>query len=355
MDITNIIRPEIKAMKAYPVPSSEGYIKLDAMENPYTYSDELIAELSKALAQAPLNRYPDPNGHGLKDDLREAFDIPQNAHIILGNGSDELITIIMQAIAKPDAVVLSVEPSFVMYKINALFSKVRYVGVPLNEDFSLNLENTLAAIKKEQPSVVFIAYPNNPTGPRFEREDVLKIIEAAPGLVVVDEAYQAFASDSFMDLAGSLPNLVVLRTLSKVGFAGIRVGYGAGCPEIISELDKVRPPYNMNQLSITVAKFALHYKQSFEEQAKKIMDERERMRTALKAYDQITLFASEANFLTVRVPNAPALFEALKNNMILVKLLHGVHPLLDHCLRFTVGKPEENQAVLDVISQFFES
>jgi histidinol-phosphate aminotransferase len=347
------VRPEILAIGAYHVADATGYIKLDAMESPYRLPAPLAAELGRRLADVAINRYPDPSGAGLKDELKRAFGIPEAAQVLLGNGSDEIITLISQALARPGASVVAPEPSFVMYKMNALFSGLDYVGVPLTADFRLDLPAMLDAIAAHQPAVVYLAYPNNPTGNRFERAEVEAIIEAAPGLVVVDEAYQAFADDSFMGLAGSVDNLLVMRTLSKLGLAGIRLGYAAGSPAWIAELDKVRPPYNVNVLTLAAARFALEHRAVFDEQAATLRAERATLAEALAGCAGVTVFPSEANFVTARVPDAPALFAALKQRGILIKTLHGSHPLLDHCLRFTVGSPDENRAVLAVLNDYF--
>ncbi|UTH76326.1 histidinol-phosphate transaminase [Chromobacterium sp. IIBBL 290-4] len=348
-----LIRPEVAAIGAYHVADAQGFIKLDAMENPWPLPIDLQHELAGELAQVALNRYPDANGGGLKDDLRAAFAIPAAADIVLGNGSDELITLVTQALARPGAKLLALEPSFVMYKMNALFSGLQYVAVPLREDFTLDLSATLAAIEREQPAVVFVSYPNNPTGPRYARDEVMAICRAAPGLVVVDEAYQSFASDSFMDLSGELDNLLVMRTLSKLGLAGIRLGYAAASPAWIEQLNKVRPPYNVNVLTLAAAKFALKHLEVFNRQAAELRAERGRLFDALAAVPALTVFPSEANFLTVRAPDAPALYQHLKASGILIKQLHGSHPLLANCLRLTVGSPDENAALLSAIQRFF--
>lgn len=340
------VRPDIAALGAYHVADASGYIKLDAMENPFPLPLALQAELGEQLAKAALNRYPDPHGGGLKDQLRDAFAIPAEASILLGNGSDEIITLIAQTLAKPGATMLSAEPSFVMYRMNAVFSRLNYVGVPLKAGFSLDLPAMLAAIEAHQPAVVFVAYPNNPTGPLFARADVEAILAAAPGLVVVDEAYTAFASDSFMPLAGQHPKLVVMRTLSKLGLAGIRLGYAAGPACWIAEFDKVRPPYNINVLTQTAARFALAYKAVFDEQAALLCAERHRLALALAELGGVTVYPSEANFLLVRVPDAARTLANLKAAGILIKSLHGAHPLLNQCLRFTVGAPTENDRVI---------
>ncbi|WP_028447682.1 histidinol-phosphate transaminase [Chitinimonas koreensis] len=340
------VRPEIAALAAYHVADARGLVKLDAMENPFPLPEALRAELGQRLAAAALNRYPDPHGGELPQRLRAAFAIPDAAALLLGNGSDEIITLVCQALARPGATLLAAEPSFVMYRMNAVFSRLNYVGVPLRPDFSLDTPAMLAAIDAHRPAVVFLAYPNNPTGPRFARDEVKAVLDAAPGLVVVDEAYTAFAEDSFMDLAGTHPRLLVMRTLSKLGLAGIRLGYAAGPADWIAELDKVRPPYNVNVLTQAAALFALDHLAVFEAQAAVLRQERARLHAALAALPGVTAFASEANFVLARLPDAPRAFAALKAAGVLIKSLHGGHPLLNHCLRFTVGTPAENDRVI---------
>ncbi|OSI07728.1 histidinol-phosphate aminotransferase [Neisseria animaloris] len=355
--LSDFIRPEIQAMTAYRVADPpEGFIKLDAMESPYhpfAGAPELAGEWQRLLAEAPIHLYPNPATSGLQDALRQAFHIPQEAKIALGNGSDELIQLLTMLVAKPKATMLAVEPSFVMYKHNARLFGMHYVGVPLNEDFTLNMPVLLEAIEWHNPALVFIAYPNNPTGVCFKREEVEAVIDAAKGIVVVDEAYGAFSRDSFLPQAGSIENLVVMRTVSKIGFAGLRIGYASGCAVVIDELAKIVPPYNMNQLSLATAKFALQHAERIEKTTAKLKDERERMFAELSAIGRLKAFPSDANFITVRVPDAQELFDTLKENKILIKNLHGVHPLLDQCVRITVGSPEENDAVLKVIRALY--
>lgn len=350
--LPEMIRDDIRALTAYAVADvPENFIKLDAMELPYRFPAALLAELSAELAVAKVNYYPNPATCGLQAALRQTFAIPDAAQIALGNGSDELIQLLTMLMAKPGSVVLGVEPSFVMYRHNATLYGMKYVGVPLNEDFTLNLPAILAAIREHQPSLIFLAYPNNPTGVPFRREDIQAVIDAAPGVVVVDEAYGAFSGDSFLPQAGSIDNLVVLRTLSKVGFAGLRIGYASGSLVVMNELAKIVPPYNMNQLSLMAAKFALRHFDWILEKITLLKTERARLSDALRALPHTTVFPSEANFVTARVPDAAGVFDTLKANGILIKKLDGVHPLLSGCLRFTVGTPEQNRAVLDVLQQ----
>ena len=356
-DTANFIRDDIKAMSAYQIADlPEGFIKLDAMESPYhpfARFPELSNEWLRLIAQAPIQLYPNPAASGLQETLRKAFDIPEAAAIALGNGSDELIQFLTLLVAQSGATMLAVEPSFVMYRHNAELYDMNYVGVPLNEDFTLDLPAVLSAIEKHQPALIFIAYPNNPTGVCFRRGEVEAIIRAAQGIVVVDEAYGAFSRDSFLPQAGSVENLVVMRTISKIGFAGLRIGYAAGSPAVMGELAKILPPYNMNQLSLATAKFALQHHDAIQTTIDILKAERERVFSELSAIGRLKTFPSEANSITVRVPDADALFNTLKENRILIKKLHGTHPLLAQCVRITIGSPEQNDAVLDIIRKLY--
>ena len=356
-DTANFIRDDIKAMSAYQIADlPEGFIKLDAMESPYhpfARFPELSNEWLRLITQAQIHLYPNPAASGLQETLRKAFDIPESAAIALGNGSDELIQFMTLLVAQSGATMLAVEPSFVMYRHNAELYGMNYVGVPLNEDFTLDLPAVLSAIDKHQPALIFIAYPNNPTGVCFRREEVEAIIRAARGIVVVDEAYGAFSRDSFLPQAGSVENLVVMRTISKIGFAGLRIGYAAGSPAVMDELAKILPPYNMNQLSLATAKFALQHHDVIQTTIDILKTERERVFNELSAIGRLKAFPSEANFITVRVPDADALFNTLKENRILIKKLHGTHPLLAQCVRITIGSPEQNDAVLDIIRKLY--
>lgn len=340
------VREEILALKAYHVAPAAGMVKLDAMENPYALPAELRGELAGLVRAAPLNRYPDPTAPELRARLRVAFDIADEYGLLLGNGSDEIITMVTQTLARPGAVMLALEPSFAMYRMNAIYARMQYVGVPLDADFTLNLERVLAAVRAHRPALTFIAYPNNPTGNLYPERDIEAIIEASPGFVVLDEAYHAFAGRSFMDRLARYPNLMVMRTVSKLGLAGIRLGYAVARPEWIAEFDKLRPPYNVNVLTQTVAARALERLDVLSGQAARIRADRGVLARALGALPQMQTFPSEANFILARVPNADALYAALEDRGVLVRNLHGSHPLLDNCLRFTVGAPDENEKLV---------
>jgi len=340
------IRPEIRALSAYAVAHADGLIKLDAMENPYPLPQAVRARIAAAVASVPVNRYPDGGADAVKSALHRAFGIPDALGLILGNGSDELIQILTVAVAKPGAVILAPEPSFVMYRLNALYAGVRFVGVPLLPDFSLDTGAVLAAIERERPALIFLAFPNNPTGNLFAATGIEAILRAAPGLVVVDEAYHAFADASFLPRLAEFPNLVVMRTVSKIGMAGLRLGYAVAAPEWTTELNKVRPPYNLNALTQAVAPLLLAEDALLAEQATRIKAERSRLHAALRDLPGVVAFPTQTNFVLARVPDAPRWFERLRQQGILVKNLHGWHPSLEHCLRITVGTPAENDALL---------
>lgn len=346
------VRPEIKALSAYHVPNSSGLIKLDAMENPYTWPESLRQEWLALLHRTDVNRYPDPQGRELKQRLRTSMKIPEDAGVLLGNGSDELIQMLALTLAEPSRVVLSVEPSFVMYRMIALFAGMSYQGVPLNSgDFSLDLPALLTAIEQHQPAIIYLAYPNNPTGNLFDTAEIQQVIEAAPGLVIVDEAYAPFTDTSFMSEVGRYPNLLVMRTLSKLGLAGLRLGLLAGPKPWLEEIDKTRLPYNINTLTQVSTEFALRHESLFDEQTQCIRQMRRQLFATLDGIDGITPYTSDANFILVRMPadRANEIHAAMRDQKVLVKNLNGSHPLLADCLRITVGTPEENQAAINAL------
>lgn len=346
-----LLRQEVLAINAYHVPPSTGMVKLDAMENPYALPQQLRDEIARQVADADINRYPDAGAHGLKQQIRAVTGLPEGMDVLLGNGSDEIIQLLAMAVARPGAVLLSVEPSFVMYKMISAFTGMQYVGVPLTDDFGIDLDATLAAIRKHQPALVFLAYPNNPTGNLFDAAAIARIIEAAPGLVVVDEAYYAFASGSFIPQLGRYTNLLVMRTFSKLGMAGLRLGFLAGATEWLEQLEKLRLPYNVGVLPQLVAQKLLQHHDVLLQQAAQIREARAWLYERLVGTVDVRAYPSEANFILFRVTHAGKVFEGLKQRGILIKMLHGAHPALDHCLRVTVGTPEQNERFIVALQE----
>lgn len=346
--IKTLIRDDIRALSAYHVPDPGELVKLDAMENPYPLPDAIRREWLDVLSNAKLNRYPDPDARQLKEVLRELMQLPDAVDIILGNGSDELIQMIAMSVAKVDAVIMAPEPSFVMYQMIATFCDMRYAGVPLRDDFSLDMDAMLQAIKAKQPAVIFLAYPNNPTGNLFSEADVRKIIEVTSGLVVVDEAYTSFASRSMLGAINEYENLLVMRTVSKMGLAGLRLGMLMGAPEWLCEINKVRLPYNINILTQLSAGFLLRHADVFEAQAANIRHERHLMIERLNRLHNVHAYPSEANFILFRLTAADAsdVFAELKTQGVLIKNMTHASPALAGCMRVTVGAAEENQQFL---------
>jgi len=353
--IDNIIRADVRALAAYHVPDSAGFIKLDAMENPYTLPEHLRSELGQRLADVAMNRYPVPSYTELKQKICTGLGVPEGHDVVLGNGSDELITMLSVACAKPGAKVLAPTPGFVMYAMSAKFAGLEFVGVPLNPDFSLDKPAMLAAIAEHKPAIIYLAYPNNPTGNLFDDSDMVEIIRAAQdtGIVVVDEAYQPFAQTSFMPRLPEFANLVVMRTVSKLGLAGIRLGYMSAGGELLAEFDKVRPPYNINVLTQAAAEFVLEHVDVLDEQAASLREERTRLAAALSVLPGVEVFPSAANFLLVRITHERIggndVFSALLDRKVLIKNVGKMHPLLENCLRITVSTPEENRLLLDAV------
>ncbi|CAJ6761376.1 histidinol-phosphate aminotransferase [Burkholderia pseudomallei] len=343
----DIIRRDVLAMTGYPVPDATGFVKLDAMENPYSLPAPLAAELGERLAHVALNRYPAPRPAALIDRLRAVTGVPAACDVLLGNGSDEIISMLAMACAKPGAKVLAPVPGFVMYELSAKFAQLEFVGVPLRADLTLDIDAMLAALAEHRPALVYLAYPNNPTGTLYPDEDVERIIAAAAAsLVVIDEAYQPFAQRSWLPRAAQFDNVVVMRTMSKLGLAGIRLGYLVGLPAWLVQFDKVRPPYNVNVLTQAAAEFLLERVDVLDAQAAQLRDARTALAHAIGALPGATLFPSAGNFLLVRVPDAAAVFDVLLTERVLIKNVSKMHPLLANCVRVTVGSPEENARLL---------
>jgi histidinol-phosphate aminotransferase len=352
--LLNTFRPDVRAMHAYVVQDAAGYIKLDAMENPFTLPTELQAELGQRLGQVALNRYPGTRVNELHAALRVYAQVPSSMGLVLGNGSDELISLLSVACAQPGAVALAPLPGFVMYEAFARQVGMRFVGVPLTPDFELDLPAMLAAVREHRPALTYIAYPNNPTANLWSMDAIEQIVQAVAsngtGLVVIDEAYQPFASDSYLPRLAAHPHVLLMRTLSKFGLAGVRLGYMMGRADLIEQVEKVRPPYNISVLNIEASLFALEHADEFARQAEVIKSERERLMAALAQMPGAQAFPSQANMILVRVADSAQVFADLKARGILIKNVAGLHRLLANCIRLTVGTPAENDAQIAALS-----
>ncbi|CAN7612658.1 histidinol-phosphate transaminase [Variovorax sp. LjRoot84] len=343
------IRADVQSMHAYAVQDARGLIKLDAMENPFGLPPALQAALGQRLGALALNRYPGARGADLQRALAAYAAIPEGFGLMLGNGSDELISLLAMACDLPGAAILAPVPGFVMYAISAQLQGLRFAGVPLTADFELDEAAMLEAIAREKPAIVYLAYPNNPTANLWDDAVIEKIIEAQGaqgGLVVIDEAYQPFAGRSWIDRIARHGHVLLMRTLSKFGLAGVRLGYLIGPQALIAEIDKVRPPYNISVLNCECALFALEHAEVFAGQAAEIRAQRQRIFEALARLPAVKSWPSDANMILVRVPDATRTFEGMKARGVLVKNVSKMHPLLANCLRLTVGTIDENAQML---------
>ncbi len=346
------IRPDVVAMHAYAVQDASGMVKLDAMENPFRLSEPLQRALGERLGAVALNRYPGERVQVLREALRRYAEVPAGCDLVLGNGSDELISLLALACDVPGSSILAPGPGFVMYGLSAKLQGLRYIEVPLRADFELDEAAMLAAIAEHQPSIVYLAYPNNPTANLWDEGAMGRIVAAAPGLVVIDEAYQPFAGKSFMASVARHDHVLLMRTMSKFGLAGVRIGYLVGPAALVAEIDKVRPPYNISSLNVECALFALEHAEVFAAQAREIVAQRAQLMQALAALPGLQVFASDANMVLVRVPgDAQAMFQRMKDRGVLVKNVSAMHPLLDNCLRLTVGTPDENRVQLQALKE----
>ncbi len=347
------IRPDIIDLEPYHVPDARGMTKLDAMENPYSWPKELRDLWLQRLAETPLNRYPDAAANELRTSIAAWCHLDSATEVLLGNGSDELIQILVLALGGARRTILAPEPTFVMYRLAAKYTGTDYVGVSSSDALAPDLEALLQAIEKHKPSCVFLAHPNNPTGGMIETRTVEAVVAATDGLVVVDEAYHVFCGHSYTDLVPKYDNLVVMRTFSKLGLAGLRLGFLIGPREWLKVLDRVRLPYNINALTQASALFALEHMAWFEERAVEICVEREALLQRLSELPGIELFPSAANFLLFRVSHgcAGAIFDGLRKKKVLIKNLHGTHASLVDCLRVTIGTAEQNGIFFNALKE----
>ena len=347
------LRSDIKNIDAYHVPVSKDMIKLDAMESPFGVPEDLKVEFLKCIEQSEVNRYPEADPSLLKDTLRSLMDIPDEFGILLGNGSDELIQLLALACSKDD-LIMSFEPSFVMYELVSKYVNLEYFGVQLDSNFDINLSDALSIIEREKPKIIFIAYPNNPTGNCFDYDAIIEIIKSTNSMVILDEAYYAYSDKSFLSEISNFPNLLVLRTISKIGFAGLRLGLLIGDQETIAQLNKLRLPYNINALTQTSANFLLQDKQRIINNAQIIIEERRRLAHELSLFSKFKVYPSQTNFILVHSEDAHSLHTALKENGILIKGFPKGSKLSDF-IRISVSEPVENNILIDAIRNYYGS
>jgi histidinol-phosphate aminotransferase len=372
--IARRIRQDVQSMHAYAIQDSAGMVKLDAMENPHRLPPELQAELGARLGALALNRYPDGRVNDLRRALAAHAAMPAGFDIMLGNGSDELISLLAMACAIPPKptlpgqakpAVLAPVPGFVMYAMSAALQGLDFIGVPLTPHFALDVPAMVQRISDQKPAIVYLAYPNNPTANLWDAGDMAQVVAAARtagSIVAIDEAYQPFSSRTYLDVIRANPtensHVLLMRTMSKFGLAGVRIGYMMGPAALVQQVDKLRPPYNISVLNCECALFALAHQDVFAAQAADIRAQRARLLATLGATPGLTVFESDANMILVRIDSlstgedadrAQKVFDGMKARGVLVKNVSKMHPLLAHCLRLTVGTSTENDQMITAL------
>lgn len=350
IDIQSLVSKEVASLTPYSPDIVDVPMKLDAMEMPYLLSDNLRGKVMAAFDKLEINRYPDPDIKRVKEGLSRLTGISVD-RMIVGNGSDELIQLIFMACGGGGGKVLFPVPTFGMYKIVAIPLGMTGIGVPLKGDWSLDEDSFIEAIKRERPVVIILANPNNPTGNYVGEEAIRRILNTAEGVVVIDEAYYNFSKKTSLPLIDEYPNLIVLRTLSKIGMAGLRVGFMLGNKELLAEIGKIRLPYNINLLSQISAATILENMGEVEEKIDRVIESRGRLFKAMQSIPNITPYPSETNFILFRTERDAGLTHSgLVERGILIRNLSDNNSL-KNCLRVTIGTEEENSAFLAALSE----
>ncbi len=353
LDLMQLVKEKVRSLKAYHVENVDCEIKLHANENSFPPSPEILKQFEEVFKSTELNRYPDPDCGPLKQTLAKRLNVvPKN--LAIGNGSDELIQILLQVFCEPGETVGFPDPTFAMYAIIAQGMGLKSQTHPLDDQWDFKADPFLETMETNQARIVFLSYPNNPTGNCFSASEVQKVIERFPGIVVLDEAYHDFARKSFLSELPKHNNLIILRSLSKIGLAALRVGYAVADPLIIDQIDKIRLPYNSNSLSQKLTDRLLNHFAPVQKQLDVLIQERNKMVQELSKFKSLKVFPSDANFVLFRVEqDSTALFQQLMENDILVRDL-GNHPRLQNCLRVTIGTPDENMAFLEKMAHIIK-
>lgn len=350
MKIEDLVRDEIKTLKPYHVKDYPVRIKLDANESTYSLPQEFLDELLLEIRNISFNRYPDPSSLKLREVISRDLGVDKDC-LLIGNGSDELIQSIILTFGGTKERILFPVPTFAMYEILSTALGQVSVKIPLDEEWDLDMDRIKESLSEENPKIVFLSYPNNPTGNCFSEDRILEIIDLSKGIVVVDEAYHDFARKSFLDRLKDYKNLIVLRSLSKIGMAGLRVGMMIADREMIKQVAKVKLPYNVNIISQVIARFILSRKEVVEEQVALVIEERERLLNEMGQLESILSYPTDSNFILFKEKgHEKRIWDNLLKHGILIRDLSKSEFLAD-CLRVTVGQKEENTEFLKVLKE----
>jgi histidinol-phosphate aminotransferase len=351
--IVSRVSQAIRDISPYSVPRFDCKIRLDGNESPFSLSKEVQDKVDRVVKEIDINRYPDSEAKRLIEIISGVCDFPKGG-ILLGNGSDELIGMLITTFTSGTGRILCPTPTFSMYKLTGLAMGAEIIEVPLDEKFDIDLDETISMIENNDPDLIFLASPNNPTGNMYSASKIAEIVSVAKGIVVVDEAYSDFSGYTFLPLVKECENLVILRTLSKVGFAGLRIGMLLARGYLVSEINKVRYPYNINSLSQAVAEVVLENHKFVTENIQLIIRERDRVYEALSVLEGIEANPSDANFIFFKVNDADAVFSELVQRDVLIRNFNRPGRL-QNCMRVTIGTPQENDSFLSALSEILSS
>ncbi len=343
---------EIQDLHSFPKPPFKRQVRLNANESPYRTSSKVSYEISRQIGAAELNRYPDPYACELRGKIGENIGFDRD-WILVGNGSDEIISILITAFGKRPGKVCFPVPTFPMYHVCTVCEKQNSMTVPLTPLFDIDLEQFLGRVDEEKPDLIVFAFPNNPTGNCFSQDSISRVIDEVSCPVVLDEAYYEFSKKTFLPKLKTAENLIVVRTFSKIGFAGIRLGYMLGHPHVISNIQKAKLPFNVNSITQEIGKVVLSNWDSVLKSADEIVQERQRVFDALKTNSALTTFKSDANFIMFKPCFSPkGLMSFLESNNVFIKSLGGS---LEGYMRVTIGTGLENDIFLSYLKKYTDT
>ena len=350
------IKRHLKKLIPYTPDSIDYKIRLNANESPFNQTKKLLTKiksgnLSTQLEDNSINRYPDPSYSILLNKISRKYNV-STSNIVLSNGSDELILYLLMCLTGKTSRILTFDPTFSMYQILSETLNIKCNRIPLDKNFDIPINTTLKKIKEYDPDIIFIASPNNPTANSFSKEKILKIVEKSDGLVVIDEAYGDYSKTSFIQQLSKYNNLAILKTMSKVGFASLRVGFLIANQKAVKIINKVRLPYNLSTLSNIIAQDFFDDDKKYIKDIQKIVNERERLSILLKSNDKFVVYPSDSNFIFIKFSKTKSLYKYLQNHNISIKVFRN--PKLKDYFRVTIGTKKENDLILSCIKKFFD-
>ncbi|MEG0331773.1 MAG: histidinol-phosphate transaminase [Clostridium sp.] len=349
----SLVKKKVRDLSPYVVLESEGYTKLDANENSENLFKRCFNDFVTKVAEGCINRYPDPSSTTLREKVAKYVGYGDKDNIICGNGSDELICCLISTFMESDDVFLTHGPTFSMYKISNQILGGNFIEVPSDEKFNVNIDGIIKEANSKNAKLIMLCNPNNPTGTIIKREDILRVINETKSIVVVDEAYYEFLGESLCDKAIEMDRVIVLRTLSKAfALAGARCGYLVSSKNIVNQVLKVKPPYNLNSLTQMAGEVILDNRDKVFESIERIKKQRDVMIKDLSEIKGIQVFETGANFVLIKTEKAGTITNLLKDRKIIVREFSGKY--LENCIRLTVGFESENKLVIKTIKEVLE-